>query len=76
MDIGGIPRIWDQSTASPLLTKNNTNTERMLKYIHAPIRIRTHNPRLKTIEDSTRLTQCGHWGQKSTYVHITNEQKM
>jgi hypothetical protein len=75
MDIGGIPRIWDQSLASPLPTKNTINTERTLKYIHAPSWIRTHNTRIQTTEESICFMPCGHCGQESTYVHITNEQE-
>jgi hypothetical protein len=58
----------DQPVARPLPTQYSTQHRNTRTHIHASSRIRTHDPSVLAVEDSTCLRPRGHWDRpKYTY---------
>jgi len=54
----------------PLPTQKNT-TQKSEGTLNAPSGIRTRDPSVQVVEDSTCLKQCGHWGPASIVLQTS-----
>jgi hypothetical protein len=52
-----IPWIGDRSITRPQQTKDNTDRKRVQIYTHGTTGIRTYDPNIRIVEDSTCLRQ-------------------
>jgi hypothetical protein len=56
-----------QPNARPLPTQDNTIQKNADTHIHASSGIRTHDPSVRAVEDSTCLRPRGHWDRLVDY---------
>jgi hypothetical protein len=62
--VGRTPWTGDRPDARPLPTHRITQHRKTRTHIHAMSRIRTHDPSVRTAEDSTCLRLRGHWDRQ------------
>jgi hypothetical protein len=58
---GRLVGFLERGISRSLPTEDNATQKNADSHIHAPNRIRTHNPSFRTVEDSTCLTLRGRW---------------
>jgi hypothetical protein len=68
LTIDRIPVVGDRLVAKYPPTKDNTNTEETLKYIHASSGIRNHDPSVPANDDNTLLGLCAQYERRHIFM--------